>query len=151
MVITAPTEMLAWHWVGGLLLGAYACPASVPTTVEDERLRRVLEALVAVRHVDGAWPVAVERVADVLHHVGALDEIGGVPFLLELIESWSERVTRGRELGEREAQAQIALARLHAEIAAEDELIAAIERREQARTMADEAMRPLASAAEVAA
>lgn len=139
-VADVPTEMMAWHWVGGLLLGIYPCPSGVPEAVEDERLQRVVETLIAVNYVDNVWPVDVRRVVDVLEHVGQLEKIGGATLLIDLVETWSERMERARTLGEIEARARIALALLHQEQAAEDAVFIAIERREQAHAQATEAI-----------
>lgn len=143
-------EMLVWHWIGGLLLGAYPGPDHVPDNVKDERLRRVVEALIAVRFVDGVWPVDLGRIVDVLCHVDAFHEIGGTPLLLDLMATWDERITCAQILGEREAWVRIALAACRAEIAADDDMFAAVDRRERAREKSNEAIAALGSASEAA-
>jgi hypothetical protein len=143
-------ELLAYHWAGGLLLGAYRCPDHVPNAVADERLRRVVEAIIAVAAVDGAWPVDVGRVVDTLVALGVYDEIGGLPLLLDLMETWSERVTRARVLGELEAAARIALVHLRAELRAEDEMVEAIARRARARECSADAIAAFEAASEAA-
>ncbi len=145
-----PIEMLSYHWVGGVLIGEYQCPGHVPDAVKDDRLRHVIEAIISVTNVDGTWPVDVVRVGDVLDRLGVLEEIGGAALLLNLMETWSERITRARILGEREAWARIARAACDAELAAENDLATAIDRREQARSIANEAMAALHAAPEAA-
>lgn len=146
--MSIPAELLAWHYAGGLLCGGYECPDSVPDTVTDERVRFVMNAVIAVASVDDAWPVDVRRVADVLYVLGVFDDIGGAAFLIELIQSWSERVERGRILGALYAHYQIAMAAVEDELATNDELAALIQRRSQIRAIGNDALAALLAAEE---
>ncbi len=143
-------DQLAWHWVGGLLVGAYDCPGSVPDAVADERLRRIVEAIIAVAWVDQAWPVDVGRVAATLHEMGTYRDIGGHPLLIDLVETWSERVTRARELGEIEAACRIALATLADEQSAAEAALTAADTYRAARARAAAAMAALDAARDAA-
>lgn len=148
--MSAPIELVAWHWAGGLLSGAYACPASVPRAVTDERVRRVVEAVIAVAYVDQVWPVDLGRVVDVLRALEAFDEIGGGAFLIELMSSWSERIDRARYLGAMLAFCQIAHAAIDDELATNDQLAALIDRRCEARERAELALTALRATEEAA-
>lgn len=141
--MSASLEQVAWHWAGGLLAGAYECPNSVPQTVTDERVRRVVEAVIAVAYVDQAWPLDVGRVAAVLHELGVYESIGGAAFLIELMTSWSERIERAEYLGGMLAQCWIALAAINDELATNDELARLIQRRTDIRACANDALAAL--------
>jgi hypothetical protein len=145
-----PIDLLAYHWVGGLLLGAYACPDHVPDAVEDERLRRIVEAVIGVAAVDNLWPLDVGRVMETLVALGVYEQIGGITLLLDLMDTWSDRMTRARVLGELEAAARIALIHLRDELEAEDAMVCAIERREQAHRKSTEALAAFEAASEAA-
>src|SRR5690606_18762435 len=47
-IVSPPAELLAWHAVGAWLVGAHEPPDHVPDAVVDDRLRRVIEAIIAV-------------------------------------------------------------------------------------------------------
>lgn len=143
-------HLLAWHFVGGLLGGAYACPDSVPRSITDERLQRVVEAVIAVAYVDQTWPVDVGRIVDVLQERGVYEDIGGSAFLIDLMASWTERVERAEYLGAVMALCQIALDAINQELATNDELAALINRRSDARERASAALAVLTSTTEAA-
>lgn len=136
-------SVLEWHYVGGLMLGAYDPPSSVD--VADERLARVVEAVIGVRAIDDVWPVDVTRVVETLHELGVLDDLGGVSFLLALMEDWSEREERAQRLGGLLARVQITERLLRIEEDAGEEVLAAGSRYRRARADATSAIDDLMS------
>lgn len=145
-----PMDLVAWHWAGSLLAGATDCPDSVPSTVTDERVYRVIEAVIAVAYVDQTWPVDLGRVADTLYTLGVFDEIGGAAFLIELMSSWFERIERARYLGTIYAHCRIAMAAIEDELATNDELARLIDRRTVVRECANDALAAIRAAEEAA-
>lgn len=130
-----PPELAAWHFVGGLLLGAYECPSSVPEHVTDERLQRIVEAAIGVWAVDGA--VDVVRVGDTLDVLGLLESVGGAAMLHELIESWAEREERAQRLGLQMFVAETTQRMIRAQVACGKHLLEVRERYETRRADAE--------------
>lgn len=139
----APTAAeLAYHVAGLALLGEIAPLAVVPPMPPGDP-QNVVSAVVAVWSVDRAWPVDVGRVADVLLERGQWWPMGGASYVIPMIETCRARMDRARELGELLAAAIVLADRLDAASATDDELLQLVDRREQARDLADRALSEL--------
>jgi len=138
--------LLAWHFAGGLLLGAYPPIESIPDEVEEERLQDLVAAVIGVHLATGSWPVDLVHVAETLERRGVFAPAGGFAFLCSLIEDWSEREERAIQLTALSVIAREAQRRFGelsaAEQAAEDALV----RLERTRARATEVLRLLPAA-----
>lgn len=140
--MTIPRELAEWHLLGAVLVGAIVPPGDFDAGADlaDARLRWVLDAVKIAHGATGQWPLDLRVVADVLRSLGELDRIGGVPLLLELIESWSERETRARKLGLVGAVLRLADARVAQQAHAERALVGALCRFEGSKEKANAAI-----------
>ena len=136
-------EMAQKHFVGGLLVGDFAVPNSVPSSITDHAMRTVVEAVIGVHDVDRQWPVDVGRVGDTLDVLGKLDDVGGATALHALMHDFVERDGRARRLGAVMAVVTVVQRRIAAQTRAAEQMAHALERYAAARSDADRVLRLL--------
>ena len=127
---------LVRHYVGGLLVGALRPSDEIPVQVVKHLLEPVVCTTLEIYRTDGRWPVDIGRLLDELRENEALDLVGGWPGIYALMEGWSNRVLRARELGAIEARCRVALVLHERERIAENQALESIGRWRAARDLA---------------
>ena len=135
-----PTAVeLAYH-LGGLALLGEIAPLVVIPRMPSGYSRDVVSAVVAVYKLHKLWPVDLGLVADVLHEREQWWPMGGVHYLIPMMEKCRERMDRARELGRLLAIAMIAKKHLDAVSATDDALLGLIDQRAEETDKADAAL-----------